>query len=525
MTKRVNQLISGALILTLAGMISKVLSAMYRIPLQNLTGDLGFYTYQQIYPLIATVIILSLYGFPLAVSRLTAEQLKNGQILTYRYYFLPIFIILMLINGVVSLVLFIFAPTFAHLMHDEYLTLPLQLSAVLFLLIPFLSLFRGVFQAELEMKQTAYSQMVEQLIRVTIIILSAWFIFKGRIDVRFIAELGVIASIAGMIVAIFLLAVLFFRRYPLRSKLPSVKSGIDWRSYTGTIVTFGIIAALNHLTLIFIQFIDVFTLVPQLIKTGLTPLVAMEEKGIFDRGIPLIQFGAVLGSSFALAFVPSITKQSRPEQKQSIRDAMAVSIYVAAGATIGLIVIYEEVNRLLFQDNVGTSVLQILALAIFLLSLSITGNAILQAYGHVKWTVAALVISLIVKILLNYLLIPLWQTHGSALATIVSLLCLTLLTIGGMYRHVRFSPWKEIRLFPLVSAGSAMALYLFLVKWLLQAVVLSRFSLLIFVIVLVSSGAVIYLLILLRYGALQERQIDAFPFSEKIVAIQKIVRK
>src|SRR5699024_5457108 len=126
----------------------------------------------------------------------------------------------------------------------------------------------------------------------------------------------------------------------------------------------------------------VLTLVPQLLKTGLTPLVAMGQKGIFDRGIPLIQFGAVLGSSFALAFVPSITQQSHVEQKKSIRDAMSVSVYVAFGATIGLIIVYDEVNRLLFKNDIGTSVLQILALAIFLLSLSITGNAILQAYGY-----------------------------------------------------------------------------------------------------------------------------------------------
>src|SRR5699024_3581682 len=178
------------------------------------------------------------------------------------------------------------------------------------------------------------------------------------------------------------------------------------------------IATLNHLTLVFIQLIDVLTLVPQLIKTGLSPLMAMEAKGIFDRGIPLIQFGAVLGSSFALAFVPSIKKQNHMEQKQSIRDAISISIYVAAGATIGLIVIYDEVNRLLFKDDLGTSVLQILALSILLLSLSITGSAILQAYGYVRWTVLALISSLIIKILLNYMLIPLFGTHGSALATV-----------------------------------------------------------------------------------------------------------
>lgn len=528
MTKRINQLITGALFLTVAGLISKVLSAMYRIPLQNLTGDLGFYTYQQIYPLIATVTILSLYGFPMAVSRLTAERRKQGQPLSYRYYFIPLFLTLLFINGMVALLLFLGAPTFAKFMYDEHLTVPIQLSSLLFLLIPFIALFRGVFQGELQMKQTAYSHIVEQFVRVTFIIVSAWFIFIGSIQVRYIAELGVLSSMAGMITALIVLAILFIRSYPLYNRkelVQTVNKRQKWYLFIGPIVVFGLLAALNHLTLIFVQTIDVFTLVPQLIKSGLTPTAAMEQKGVYDRGIPLIQFGAVLGSSFALAFIPSVDRHSALEQKNSIRDAFSISVYLSLGATVGLITLYEEVNRLLFMNDAGTSVLQILALAIFLLSISITGNAILQAYGYISWTLVVLVISLIMKILLNYILIPLWGTSGSAIATIASLLCLTLLTIGSMVRFVAFSPWKGLRFWPMFGASTIMAGYLFMVKGLVSTSSFSRTVLFIYVLFLVVSGAFIYFLVLLRYEALHKRQIEALPFQRLLLKLQKSVQK
>ncbi|MFB8736447.1 oligosaccharide flippase family protein [Bacillus sp. SL00103] len=50
--KNVNQywLFQGAVILTIAGLLSKVLSAVYRVPFQNIVGDTGFYIYQQVYP-------------------------------------------------------------------------------------------------------------------------------------------------------------------------------------------------------------------------------------------------------------------------------------------------------------------------------------------------------------------------------------------------------------------------------------------------------------------------------------------
>lgn len=525
MTKRVNRIISGALILTLAGILSKVLSAMYRIPLQNLTGDLGFYTYQQIYPLIATVTILALYGFPLAVSKITAEQLQTGKKLSYRSYFIPVFSILVLVNGLFSLVIFVGAPVFANWMQDSYLLASLRLGSLLFLLIPFLALFRGVFQAELQMNETAYSQVIEQLIRVMLIITSAILIFQGILDVREIAYYGVLSSLVGMLASVFFLAYLFIRRYPFYKGAESKTTTIPWKYYVKMIVLFGIFAAFNHLTLIFIQVIDVFTLVPQLIKSGIERVEAMELKGVFDRGIPLIQFGAVLGSSFALAFVPSIAQQTEEEQRESIQDAMAVTVYVALGATIGLISIFEEVNILLFKDALGTKALQVLTLAILLLSLSITTNAILQAYGKIGWTLFSLGLSLLMKIWLNYLFIPGWEIYGSAFATLSSLFVLTSLSIYGIYRHVRFSPWHRLRPLPLLSATMGMAIYLKIVRFFIPVTSLSRLMLLIYVLFLVMSGALLYLIILLRYDALKERQIKALPFGQGLLLLRNKIGK
>lgn len=525
MTNQVNRLINGALLLTFAGIISKVLSAMYRIPLQNLTGDLGFYSYQQIYPVIATVIIMSLYGFPMAVSRLTAKQLANGVELNYRNFVIPVLLILLVINGLLGLIMFTFAPFLANIMHDEQLRLPLQLSAILFLFIPFLSLFRGLFQAELQMKQTAISQIIEQLVRVTIIIISAWLIYRGIVHVHLIAEAGVVASILSMFIATCIMFLFFIRRFPLEPYKVQQTEKVDWQHYIMTIMTFGIIASLNHLTLIFIQFIDVLTLVPQLIKAGFTSIEAMEQKGIFDRGIPLVQFGVVLGSAFALVFVPSLTKQNHEKQIKAVQDAFSIGFYVATGATVGLITIFSEVNRLLFKDDMGTAVLQMLAVAILLLSLAITGTAILQAYNYVPYTVMSLVSALMVKSILNYILIPLWGTMGSAVSTISSLSLLTFLIFIYIYKKLHNFPLKNVRWLPFIGATGAMALYLFAIKWLIPSDSFSRLTLLIYVFTLVLSGALIYLVILLRYDVIEERQITALPFSKQLFVLKSIVSK
>ena len=102
-----NKLIKGALLLTFAGLISKVLSAGYRIPLQNLTGDIGFYIYQQVYPILGMAMVLSLYGFPSAISKMVVDLSRSGNKLSLSFFYGPIFLILLTIN--VFLFLFLFS--------------------------------------------------------------------------------------------------------------------------------------------------------------------------------------------------------------------------------------------------------------------------------------------------------------------------------------------------------------------------------------------------------------------------------
>src|SRR5699024_11884865 len=96
-------IMQGALLLTVAGIVGKILSATYRIPLQNLTGDMGYYIYQQVYPLIGTGMILAFYGFPQAVSKLNAERKKLGHSNNIQQFYLPDVSILIELNKILNI--------------------------------------------------------------------------------------------------------------------------------------------------------------------------------------------------------------------------------------------------------------------------------------------------------------------------------------------------------------------------------------------------------------------------------------
>lgn len=506
-----SQLVKGALLLTFAGFISKVLSAGYRIPLQNLTGDLGFYMYQQVYPFIALVMVLSLYSFPSAISKMASERYHS---LTLHSFYLPIFLIMMFINGLLSLFIFLFAPLFSSWVGDIHLTRAYKLVAIAFLLIPFTSLFRGVFQAQYNMIPTAYSQVGEQLIRVSIIVLAAYAITTGRLSVYHIGEVAAFASIIGMIIATLILFVYF--RKNLNTGIG--EASIPWSYYLKTLIIFGLVASFQHLILISIQFADVITIVPALVEHGWSEIEAKEAKGVFDRGIPLIQLGTVIGSSFALAIIPAVAIQNKKALKEigaSILSGLKVCFYFASGATIGLITIFPEANQLLFEDVKGTMSLQILSLSILLSSIIITGSSILQSQNDFIRPACYIIGAFFIKWIGNLLFVPMWGITGSAVSTVVALLILTVLLYIELKKKVPgLSFLRRMNYKAFLKASVVMIGYLLLMKIIIHPELIStRLGLLLYVIWVVFTGGFIYIMLLIRSNVFTETELAMLPLS------------
>lgn len=514
--KQSSTLVKGAMVLTLAGIVSKILSAGYRIPLQNLTGDLGFYIYQQIYPILGMAMILGLYGFPSAISKIGADIRADGKVISVRQFYLPLFMILIIMNGCLFIIFSMSASTFAQVVGDLKLERIYKMTAFIFLLIPFIALIRGGFQAQNMMLPTAISQVSEQIVRVGIIILASVYITLYDKDIYLIGFAANIASFLGILSAGVVLVGFWFKYRPTFNSYYM----IPWKAYIKTVFVFGIVASLIHMILLIVQVADSFTLVPSLVEYGLTPNEARMEKGIFDRGYPLIQLGAVLGSSFALALIPSLSKQKHRSNEfyQVISKALSFSIYLATGAMIGLLIIFPEVNVLLFKDHQGDTSLQILAISVLLSSLSITSATILQGIGSVNIVACFIGVLFLVKWCMNQWLVPFWGTIGSSLATVCSLLILCLFVLWQLKRQLpKLKVLQGINWRALLLASASMAIFLYVMKWLLPAAeTIARLPLLFITLLIVLCGASIYLLILIKLNVFSEEELDLLPILPKL---------
>ncbi|MFC3040977.1 oligosaccharide flippase family protein [Virgibacillus xinjiangensis] len=517
------RLLRGALLLTLAGIISKILSAGYRIPLQNLTGDIGFYVYQQVYPVLGMAAVLGLYGFPTAVSRLAVDVKERGYTISLRGFYVPVFILLTGFSSIAFLLLYINAGNLAALVGDPELSKVYRWSAFLFLLLPITSVLRGTLQANSQMEPTAFSQVGEQLVRVSLIIIAAVLVSLHGLSVYTIGSAAVFASAVGAGAAIIILAFFLAKQKP-QAKGEAV---VPWLYMGKTLLMVGVVAALNHMVLLTLQLADTLTLIPALREYGLSLTEAMEAKGVFDRGQPLIQLGTVLGSSFALALIPEISQKRVRKQWEAvqyeIQGALLVSFYLASGAAVGLITIFPEANILLYQNDNGSTTLQILALSILLCSLSVIGTALLQGAGAIKRTASFIAIALLAKWAGNLVFVPWWGIAGSAWATVISLLLLCLMVYSSLTREfpgLKF--FEKIRWRTLLAALTIMVIYLIIMEMLLPARWLdSRVSLLFYIMFVSCSGGAFYLYILVRGHAFTEEQLHMLPLSKLFIHIHR----
>src|SRR5690625_172520 len=302
-----------------------------------------------------------------------------------------------------------------------------QTIAFAFLVVPFLAVSRGFYQAKDKMEQTAFSQLIEQIIRVGIIIYICYLIYIGQLDIYKIGDIGALATIIGMIAAILFLFFTFFNEKK-DAQIQPYK--IPWLYYLKILLFFGVVTALNHMVFIIIQFGDVFTLIPNLLTYGFSAEEAMVWKGIYDRGVPLIQLGIVIGSSFAVALIPTISANYKNGGYLSttVQHALALCLYIAGGATVGMVVLFPEINMILFKDVAGTLSLHVFVLAIIFISMIVTMNAVLQTIGYLFQTVVYIFATFVLKVVLNKLLIPTVGLIGASYSTILSLSLLCIMT-------------------------------------------------------------------------------------------------
>ena len=111
--------LGGVAVLTMAVVVVKLISAVYKIPLGNLLDDEGMGHFNIAYNVYNFLLQLSTAGFPLALSKMTSEAMALGYCNQVRRQFRVAAVLFFVLGAAASSVMFFCAGPLAELMNDS----------------------------------------------------------------------------------------------------------------------------------------------------------------------------------------------------------------------------------------------------------------------------------------------------------------------------------------------------------------------------------------------------------------------
>lgn len=411
---------NSVIVLTITMLVVKILSAIYRVPYQNVLGDTGLYAYQQVYPIIAIVSVLSLNAIPSVISQAYYQQTFLKQ-LYKRITLLSLCILLLLI---------IFSEQLARLMGDVMLSEMIRISSLVLLPFPTVAMIRGKLQLNHEMKQIAYSQVIDQVLRVGTILIAIILFVWLDLNVYQSGAISILGSFIGLSGAC---GYLVLNHKKKQVHYPGNNEG-NYRNFIMLIIFY----SLSYLIMILWQLVDSFTVINQL-KSLMSLADAREQKGIYDRGASLIQMGLIVTTSFSLVLIPllseCIQKNESIKMNSYANSALKITVVFSSAAAIGLMNLIRPFNMFLFKSVEGFDALLIYMLAIIFVSLIIMYTAMLQIFEDYKIQLLGIGLGILVKIILNLLLVSNWGIKGASIASVTGLLVYTAILHKGIVRR------------------------------------------------------------------------------------------
>ncbi|MDP9729754.1 putative polysaccharide biosynthesis protein [Alicyclobacillus tolerans] len=508
--------VHGAMLLAGAAMLSKLLGSVYTIFLQNIIGDHGMGLFQMAYPVYSTLLAVATAGFPVAVSKLVAEELAQGHTQAARRTYQISAFFLCVLGVFAFLVLYIFAHTWAKIAGDPSATLAIRAISPALLIVPLLSAMRGYLQGHEWMEPTAVSQVMEQLVRViTILALSIYFMQAG-FGAATAAAGAAFGAVTGA--AAGLLTMMFYRRRQPVSKM-SDRHQIPWSRLLRRLIYYALPISLGALVIPLMNNVDALTVVHLLKQAGETQREATSAFGLLaGRAAKLTLLPITLASGIGIAVMPAVSAAAARQDMRSVRNHVQVSLRMTAilalPATVGLVLLARPVDIVLFQNSDGWNVIAWLSLSILFASLQTTAAAVLQGAGMVYLPVIHLLAAACLKVVLNLLWIRQHGLVGAVWSTDIAYLFACLLNLLAISRRLGGLSLSDFGFLPIgVSAFVMGAVEFALVRaWpLLQSDTESRWTVSLALMAAIVLGVLAFSIAAVASNALQEEEIERIP--------------
>lgn len=536
----------GAAILTVGVIIMKVLGFIYKIPLGNILGDEGYSMFQGAYSIYFIFFTLATSGLPVALSRLVAEADANGRAKqeekTFRVARRTFFIIGLVFAGIMFL--------FPDWLASEYLENPdaaLSIKAMspAILLVCLVSAYRGYCQGNGNMIPTTVDEVLEVLFKVISGLIIASLAMKAGLG-RPAGSAGAILGVSiGSVVSLLYMIVYKRRNYDILAApysagivdindTPEDDDTVDsTRKIVKDILTIGIPISFGACIMAILNSIDSKLCMNRLQSAaGFSYYQAKVLYGVYGKAQTLFNLPAAFITPLTIAIVPAISgaiaRKAHSEGAKISEDSMRISAVVSMPMGVGLMVLSGPIMNVLYPNSnaAGPGLLSVMGAASFFVCIVLMENAVLQASGHERLTMLTMITGGGVKIITNWFLVarPEINIYGAPVGTLVSYVVMAGMNYAFMCRALDDRP-RLAKVFvrpltaSLVMGAAAWAAYGLCARFIGAG---SWSGMTLCMMIAVLAAVVVYAACAVCFRAVTAEDLELIPGGEKIRRLLRI---
>lgn len=492
----------GAVFLSAAVTVTKILGAAYKIPLANALGAGGMAHFYVAYNVYNACLLLFTAGIPTVLSRQTACCRAMGQAAQERQNLKAALLLLTVFSLGSGAALFLCPDRFAAALHDPAAAASIRALALSLACMGPIAALRGYSQGRGDMKPTAVSQMLESLCKLLLgLALTAAALGQGAGEDRAAAAALWGVSFGSVAALLYLLA-----------RRPSFPSGrgthVSFISSLSRLFQAGlpITASAAGMSLITLLDQTVFLHTLQSVL-GYTPQAAAAAYGEYTFSATLFALPPGILMTLSASLIPAISRALAQHREraasQNVHSALSFCALLAFPMGIGLSVMAQPLLHLLYpaQPQAAQAAvchLQVLGVASIFVCLTALTNGILQAYRRERLGVLTLLCGGVVKIAATRILLsrPAIGIRGAAWGT---LCCYALIFLLNVWMIARYTSARVSCFSAFLSPAAATVLMAMAAKssygWLSL-----RFSPVFSVLAAIVLAAAVYLLLLFSLG-------------------------
>ena len=418
-------ILTGAFILSLANITTRVIGFFYRIYLSRIFGSEGMGIIQLTGPVSAMVFALTGAGMQTAISKcvsaVSGTEKKRRR--KYLYYGVTLVFILAVLC---SLFVYQYADWLAIRFLSEARTAPiLKILALSFPLSAVHACVNGYFLGRQRTLLPAVSQLIEQLVRVAVVhICCTSFLATGDIPELAFTAWGVCFGEGAALIVAGVGLFLSSRQETSGLKLVSHPAN-QQKSILAALLKMSVPLSANRLAVNFLQSIEAIRIPLMLQLYGLSDTAALSTYGILTGiAMPVLFFPGAFTGAISAMLLPAISEAHSKNDKARIKTITvnATFFVVFAGLIFGILffMFSDFLGNVIFKEPLAGVYIRALCLLCPFMYVNGIFTGILQGLGRATTIFFINVTGLLLRLCFVFWCIPVYGIKGYLIGILVS---------------------------------------------------------------------------------------------------------